>query len=359
MKIEKGVISSTQLIFLIIGLLETSTLTVAFIGGLTKQNTWIVLLAGFIIISFLLLVYVFLSKKYPEKNLIEMNTEIYGTYFGKVVSILYICYFWFIIPANLRFISDFFSTYLFSETNISVFVISIMVICIYTVRKGLEVIARVGFILSLVPIVVALFITISTIKDIHITNFLPLFQINLKEFIQGTNIMVSIPFGEIVVFLMIFPYVNDKKQIKKSAFTGFIIGSVYFLFIILRNTAVLGNIGFIHVLTSYQVAKIIDVGEVITRVEILIALSLLFNMFLKICIFYYVTVLSIAQFFELQSYRSIAIPVGIISIVLSITMYNSSVEEAYQAGIYSVYAIIFIILIPIISLILASMRKSN
>ena len=121
----------------------------------------------------------------------------------------------------------------FTEVDISVFIIILTITCIYTLKKGLEVIARVSFILGIVSIITAVFITILTIKDMHLSNFLPLFQINLKEFVQGTNLMMSIPFGEIVVFLMIFPYVNDIKKVKKSAFIGLIAGSIFFLSVIL------------------------------------------------------------------------------------------------------------------------------
>lgn len=359
MKIEKGIISNTELTFLIIGLLQGSTLTAAFISGLTKQNTWIVLLTGFIITLILLLVYTSLSQKYPGRNLIEINSEIYGCYFGKIISILYIFYFWFIIPANLRYIADFFSIYLFQETDIIVFIIAITIVCIYTLRKGLEVIARAGFILTMLTIIATILITIFTIKNIRLYNFLPLFQINSKEFIQGANLMVCIPFGEIIVFLMIFPHVNDIKKVRRSAFWGLIVGNVYFLSVILRNTAILGNIGYIHAFPSYQVARLINIGEIITRMEILIAVILLFNVFLKTCLFYYATVLSAAQFFKLRSYKALVIPVGIISIVLAIIIYNSPVDQAYAAAnIYPIYAIPFIILFPIASLLIAHIRNT-
>lgn len=358
MKIEKGVISSTQLVFLVIGILEASTLTSAFISGITKQDTWVVLLVGFIISLPLLSVYISLSNKYPGKNLIEINDIIYGKFFGKVMSILYIYFFWFLIPANIRFISDFFTNYLFPKTDITVFVMLIIITCMYTVEKGLEVIARTGSILCILSIIVAIFITTFTLGEIRLANFLPIFQIPLKGFIQGTNVMVSIPFGEIIGIIMILPYVNKRDQVKKSAFLGLTIGTVYFLCIVLRNIAVLGNIGSIHTLPSYQVAKLINIGEAITRLEVLIATSLLFNIFLKVCIFYYATVLSIAQFFKLRTYNPLIIPIGIISLVFSISMYNSSSEEAYAAAnIYPIFSIPFIILFPVISLIIASIKK--
>lgn len=359
MRIEKGIISNKELIFLFISLLQASTLTAAFISGITKQNTWLVLLGGFVIVLLLLLVYTSISNKYPGRNLIEINSFIYGKHLGKAISIMYIYYFWFIIPANLRYISDFFSTYLFTEIDISIFSTIIIVICIYAVKKGLEVIARVAAILSIFSTIIAIIITLLTIQNIHPSNFLPLFQINLKDLIMGINVMVSIPFGETIVFLMIFPYVNSIKKVRNSAFWGLIAGSLYFFIIILRNTAVLGNLTSVHVLPSYQVTRLINVGEAITRIEVLIAVVLLFNVFIKICIFYYATVLSIAQFFKLRCYKPLVIPIGIISLILSMSMYDSPVDEAYQASNYAVYVIPVIIIIPIISLIIALIRKQN
>lgn len=358
MKIEKGIIPSQQLMFLIIGLLQASTLTAALISGISRQNTWIVLIVGFFISLLLLLVYLSISSKFPGKSLIEINSQIYGRYLGKMISIIYIYYFWFIISTHIRFISDFFSTYLFSETDISVFIIAVMLVSMYAVRKGIEVIGRTGLVLSIFSLIIAVLITILNIKDIHLSNFLPVLQIGLKEIIQGVNAMVAIPFGEVIVFLMFFPYVNDKERIKKSAIRGFTIGSIYFLIIILRNTAVLGNIVSFYVLPSYQVAKLIDIGEIVTRVEALIAMALLFNVFLKICIYYYAAVLSTAQLFKLSNYRPLVMPIGIISIVMSMSMFNSPVDEAYvAANIYPVFAIPIIIILPIISLIIASVRK--
>lgn len=357
MKIEKGIISSSQLSFLIFGLLQSAVLTAAFISSITKQNTWIVFFAGFIIMIIMLLVYTELNRKFPYKNLIQINDEIYGKYFGKIFSVLYIYYFWFLIPANLRFIADFFTTYLFSNIDISIFIITVTVVCIYTIKSGLEVIARMSILLVGLTIIVAIFLTVLSIQYLEFSNFKPFFRMGLKEFIEGTNIMVCIPLGEIIAFTMIFPYTNKQMQVRKAAFIGYFTGSIFFLILILRNTAVLGNLGAIHVLPSYQVARIINIGEVITRTEILIAVTLLFNVYLKISIFYYNVVLGIAQLFKLRSYKPIVIPIGIISIIYAIVMYNSAIEEVYTVNVYAVFVIPYIIIFPIISLTIVWIKE--
>ncbi|GKU23257.1 GerAB/ArcD/ProY family transporter [Clostridium folliculivorans] len=358
MKIEKGMISSSELMFLIIALLQGSTLTATFISGVTKQDTWVVVVVSFFILCFLLQVYLNLAQCFPEKNIIEINDITYGAYLGKFVSIIYIYHFWFIVAANLRFIADFFSTFLMQETDIIVFIVPISITCIYVIRKGIEVVARMAPFFTIFTIVAAIIIAVMLFSQYDIKNMLPMFQLNSMQFLQGVNVITVIPFGELLIFLMIFPSVGDKENIKKYSFKGMIIGVVFFLMIIVRNTLALGIVGEFEIQSSFQVAKLIDIADIISRLESLIAVVLLFNVFMKIAIFCYGTVLSIAQILKLKTYKHIVSPIVIISIIFSITMYESPVNQSYTAAnIYPVYAWIPEIVFPIISLIIAKLRN--
>jgi spore germination protein KB len=358
MKIEKGMISSSELMFLIIALLQGSTLTANFISGITKQDTWMVVIVSFFILCFLLKVYLNLAQRFPDKNIIEINDITYGAYLGKFISLIYIYHFWFIVAANLRFIADFFSSFLMQETDIIVFIMAIGITCIYVIRKGLEVFARMAPFFAIFTIVAAIMIAVMLFSEYDITNILPMFQLNLIQLLQGVNVITAIPFGELLIFLMIFPSVVDKQNIKKYSFKGMFIGVAFFLLIIVRNTIALGVVGQLEIQSSFQIAKLIDIADIISRLESLIAVVLLFNIFMKISIFCYGTVLGVAQIFKLKTYKHIVSPIVIISMIFSITMYESPVNQSYTAtNIYPVYAWIPEILFPIISLIIAKIRN--
>ncbi|AWV82308.1 MULTISPECIES: endospore germination permease [Clostridium] len=357
---EQGMISSKQLSLIMLSLIEASTFTAVFVSQYTKQDTWVVLISGFIIVLFLLFMYVSLCSKFPGKTIIEIHAKIYGNLLVNLISLLYIFYFWFIIPANFRFLADFFSTYLSQNSDIIPFIIPAAILCIYAVRKGAEVISRVSSILSILTVMLSIIITALIAKDIHISNLLPPLQLNLGQFVQGTNIMVAIPLGEIIVFMIFFPHLNDQTKLRKSAFTGLILSFIFFLFVLVRNTLVLGNVSSLQVQPAYQVSSLINVGEVITRVEVTTAVFLLFNLLMKICFFLYATVISIAQCFKLRSYKPLVFPVTAISAVLSITMFKSPLDQLYIASdIYPIYALLFIVILPITSFILASIKKSS
>lgn len=51
---------------------------------------------------------------------------------------------------------------------------------------------------------------------IHLNNLKPIFEISGTEMMKmGFTKTVFFPFGEVIVFLMIFPYLNEPQRLKK------------------------------------------------------------------------------------------------------------------------------------------------
>lgn len=357
MKIEKGIISSSQLMYMIIGFIQGGSLTLAFVSDITKQNTWIVVITSCILIIPMALIYTNLANKFPGKNLVEINDIIYGRYFGKCISLFYSALFLLLITLNITFVSDALVNYLFPGTPIIVFYIIFTVLCAYAVHCGIEVIGRCAPILVIVSYIITIITIIMLFKEMDLHNFLPIFNLNLKQFINGNHVFISKPF-DISVFLMIYSTVNEEKKIKKSTIRGVIIGTAFILLTAIRSTAVLGNLESTRVSPSYDVVGIIDIAQVFTRLEAFIIIIILLSLFIKTAIFYYATVLSIAQIFNLHSYKPLIMCIGIICINLSVFIFSSPSEHNYNAAnIYPVFIIPFQILIPLLSLILTHFRK--
>lgn len=358
MSIEKGIISVQQLIFLIIGLLQASTLTISFLSAIAKQDIWWIAILSGMLTFLLMLIYVSIINKYKGKSIIEINDLVYGKYMGKLISINYIVYFIFIVIVNLRYIADFFTTYLFSNTDILVFVLITDILCAYAVQKGIEVIARIAPIIAILTFIIFFIIVGLNFKQIKISHFLPMFQIKLMDFIQSLNIMICIPFAEIFVFTMIFGCTNHMDKVKKATIIGTITGFIYALLVIFRNLTILGNIGGLDLAPSYQIAKLIDIGDIITRVEILIGLILMFVMFLKTSIFYYASVLGLAQLLKVRTYEIFIIPIGAICAIYALVVNESQIDYSYYAAnIYPIQALPTLIIIPIITRIVMHIRK--
>ncbi len=357
MRLEKGEISSSQLMFLVAGFIQGTNLAGAFVVDIAKQDIWLVILSGLAISILFALVCISLALKFPDKNLMEINDIIYGPYLGKLISVLYIWFFLSLIFLNLRFISDFLLIYIMPETPIEAIMIMFIFVCAWAVRSGIEVIARssVIFVVIITAIVFTTFVLL--LKDMDITNFLPVFELTPKAFIQGTHITAIISFSEILVFLMVVPFSNRVKQVKKSILLGLIIGGVTLLIVDIQDWAVLGATSTIMASPFFEAVRLINIGNIFTKLEILVAIVLIIAIFLKICVLYHATVLSISQVLKLRTYVPLVIPVGIISICLAILAFNSDMEHAYWGSeIAATYSLPFEYLIPLVTLLVAKIR---
>jgi spore germination protein KB len=88
MSIEKGRISSQQLLFLIAGFVQGSVLLIDFTVGITEHQTWMVILAGLAVTAPVIFSYVALAKMFPGMNLVQINDMVYGRFLGKVLSMI-------------------------------------------------------------------------------------------------------------------------------------------------------------------------------------------------------------------------------------------------------------------------------
>ena len=357
MKIEKGVISSSQLMFMIIGFIQASNLLLVFPSEVVSHDGWLAILAALGISIPVVLSYAALAQEFPGKNLIQISDIVYGTYLGKLIAVSYIFIFLSLVSLNLRFFSDFLITYIMPETPIWAILVMLTFISAWAVRAGIEVIARCSFIIIVIALSIILTTTLFLVLDMDIFNFLPVLDLPLKDFIQGIHIIFSIHYLEIVVFLMIVSFVNKTQQIKSSMIWGLIVGGASLLILEARNVAVLGKAADIMTSPSFVVARYISVAEVFTRLEMFVAIMLITTVCLKVSILYYATVLGLAQTLNLRSYLPLVIPIGIIAIFLSIITADSSMEQLY-AGIYTwpVFILPFQ-LFPIFSLLIVKLRK--
>lgn len=351
-------ISRSQLLFLISSFMLGSTSLISFMDVIAHHDTWLVIIASIIIGIPFVLSYSALAKKFPEKSLIQIINIIYGPYLGKLFSILYTSYFYLLFSLNLLSVTNFYTAYIMPETPSPVFVIMFVLVSGYAVRKGIEGLARVSYISVFWGIAVAVLSTLLLAKEADFSNFLPVFEIPTKDFIQSIHIVLTIPFCEIVVFLMVTSSLNRYTKIHKYTLWGYLIASLCMLIIAVRNTATLGSSSLLYVNASYQSIRLINIADFLTRIEVLIALSLTFCLFIKICILYYVTVLGISQLFNLRSYSPLILPIGGIAVISALTFYDSALEHFIFARIYHViWPTPFLLIFPPVSLLIAKLRR--
>ncbi len=356
--IEKGKISSSQFKFAIMCFLVGAALITGFYAKETKQDSWMVILSGYIVFLIFLWFYLLLVKNFPGKNLIQIHDLIYGPFLGKIISALYIFYFFTVESFNLRDLGNFVSGSLLPETPIVIVLALTTIICAWTIHKGVEVVVRYGMIFFCLWIILTFMTIILSYDNLKFDNLLPMFSQPLMNYIHGTHISATICFGEIIIFLMIVPSVNDQSKINRSFFQGLTFGMIALLFIVIIDTIVLGKYTPILTLASYETLRMIDVAGIFSRMEIIFVAIHLILQFFKISVFYYVMVLSIAQVCNLRSYKSIINISGIILISYSIVIASSNIESAaFGNDAATFFSGFFELLLPVITFLIFKIKK--
>ncbi|HHW31514.1 MAG TPA: endospore germination permease [Clostridiaceae bacterium] len=357
MSIEKGKITTSQLLFLITGFVQGSALLIDFTVGITKNQTWMIVLAGLVLAAPIIISYVALAKRFSGMNVIQINDIIYGRFLGKAVSIYYIFFFLMTLSFNIRDVGELYVTFLMPDTPFIFLLAVFAATCSYAVIKGIEVLARVSHLFVAVGIFSPVITFILLIDQMDFSNFLPFFELPSVKILQGIHIMMAIPFGETIIFLMIMGSLNKTEHAVKNTLIGLLIGTLSLLLVAVKNTAVLGRTQTIWTATSFQSIRLIDIGTVLTRMDFVIGIAQTLLTFLKCSLFFYALVTAISQLFGLKSYLPLVLPLAGIEVIIAATVFQSPVDHAVitqNAGI--IYSAPLMFIIPPVSLLIAKIR---
>jgi spore germination protein KB len=124
----------------------------------------------------------------------------------------------------------------------------------------------------------------------------------------------------------------------------------------LRNIALLGPLAQIQYFPSYIAARIIDVGDVLTRIEGTISMNFIISGLTKISLCLLVAAKGIAHLLGVSNYRRILIPVSVLALAISVTLYTSAMEMFAFINVYPYYAMPFQVFIPILVWLLAEIK---
>ncbi|ABO51341.1 conserved hypothetical protein [Desulforamulus reducens MI-1] len=160
-------------------------------------------------------------------------------------------------------------------------------------------------------------------KDMDFSNLLPIFDLPLKDFLQSVHSTATFPFGETIAFLMIFPFVKKTGNLTKHVLIFMFIAGIFISLVAIRDITALGPMAEIESFPPYRTVRLIDIANIITRMEILLAISFLLVGVIKIFVLFYGGTLGLAQLFKLKAYLPLVYPLGAIITLMSLVNFNS------------------------------------
>ncbi|MBE5101461.1 GerAB/ArcD/ProY family transporter [Priestia aryabhattai] len=351
---EKAKISASQL-FILMVLFELGSALLVPLAIRAKQDAWLAILLGMLGSFVFFLVYHKLYTYYPNLLPTEYMQKILGKVIGTVLAFVYILYFMYDASRVLRDFGEMLLTFAYPDTPLFIANALLMLVIIYTIRKGIEVIARSGELLFIFMYILAVagFILIVTSGLIDVTNLKPALEEGLLPPLKvALSETLYFPFTEAIVFTMILPYLNNSKKAKVTMLCATGLSGINLAITMLINISVLGvNLTARSQFPLLSTVETIQVADFLERLDVFFMLAMVIGIFFKVCVLFYAAVIGTANLFKIKSPSRLAYPLGIIILFLSITI-ASNFQEHLHEGLYAAKFILHIPLFAIIPSIL-------
>lgn len=354
------IITEKQSIYLVI-MFILGTTTILIRGIEAKQDLWLAIILAVIMGLLVSFISARLHSIFPKKDLFDMLEICFGKFFGKMIGLLYI---WFAFHLSTLVVTDFgyfLNTVALSETPVIAFNILGVIVGIYAVKLGIEVIARWTKLFLPILICLTILFMLLLIPKMNINNIRPVLSNGIEPIIRGAFSAFSFPFGEIIIFIMVFRNFQTKKSPYNIYIIGLLTSGIMILVLGIVYVLVLGvNTASTLYFPAHLVASRLIIGKYFERIEIVIDVIFIIATFAKLCISLLATCIGISKIFNLGDYRFIVTPIGLLLINLSYFLHTSVMEWLEWAiAVWPPFAFLFQVILPIIILIIAEIKNNT
>ncbi|MCL1991048.1 MAG: endospore germination permease [Defluviitaleaceae bacterium] len=279
------------ILFLIGGSAFSST------GRYSGQNVWIVLLIAGFFGAGLFTIFHRINTLHHNQGLPDILKSTFGQILGTVILFAYACFFFFRTLSVGNYMSAMAQQTLMFGVNHRVVITMLIITVVVCTLHGLTAIGRSSevflflILLCMLPFLLAIF-TSSVFK---MENLIPILAEGVPSIVKDVTRNTFFPFGELVIFLMLFPYLvtPESKGVLKRSYISIAIAVLLMIAINLTIVALIGA-----TLTSnfeypfYNAMQLAGLTGFLERLDPLSVVIMVVGEYFKLVIYFFVTVLA-------------------------------------------------------------------
>jgi spore germination protein KB len=327
-------ISLVQLFTLIVNLLLGSSVVVG-IGKDAEQNGWIAILIATFLGVGLMFFYFSLIQLLPNKNLYEMMEYCFTRKVTVVLSTVYVTYFLYISTRVIRTFGEMISAAIMPQTPMVVIILSFLLILAYVLYLGLEVLGRISEILSpyiyFFILFLVLFLPISGVVRLYRLQpvlgegWQPVFKAIFPS-------LLVFPFGELIVFTIIFSSIREwKKGWKTSSIAVLIAGLLLVICTILMTVSLGTDVFQFSSFPLLSTSRLVSIGNFLERLDPIVVFIMILGVFIKSALLLYCGLKGLEYIFRLP-YRYFVLPISILTAIFTLLIAANYGEHLEKGG---------------------------
>jgi spore germination protein KB len=321
--------------FLLIFIFETGSSVVVGIAGDAKKDAWLAILLATFIGMMIIVFYFWIIQKGDNKNLFQIFELCFGKYIGKMVSFLYIIYFFYIAARVLRDFGELMVSTIFTKTPIEFLSLTMMLLIAYILYLGIEVLGRSSEIFIPYIVLFILFVGVGVFlsKELQFSNLLPMFEDGAMPIVKAIfPNLIGFPFGELIAFTVLIPKVTRMKKARTIAILSVFSSGLLLVYTTIIQIATLGeNIRSRSNFPLLSAAREVSLLNFIERVDLLIVFIVMFGILVKVSVYFYGGLIGLEQLFK-KSYRQFVIPMSLLIAFFSVVI-SKHFAEHIEEGI--------------------------
>jgi spore germination protein KB len=317
--ILKEKISLWQL-FILILLSNLGSSIVVNIGIEAENNVWMAIIIA--CLSGLLFVYVYLKLLYwfPGMNLFEILTQCFGKWVGGLFNFMYIAYFLLIASFVLRDFGELMVSTIYSRTPIEFIHITMILLVLYILLLGIEVLARSVEIFLPYAMLFLIFVGFGVVFSgvVKFDNLSPMLQEGLFQVMKPAfTELIHFPFLEFIAFMVIIPYVSKFRLAAKVSIAAYLMSGLFLVYSSILQVTTLGVLKSRVNFPLLSVARQISLLNFIERVDLLIVFIMMLGIIVKVSVLFFSGLKGLEHIFKIP-YRSFGFPIAMLIVLFSI-----------------------------------------
>ncbi|SHH32769.1 GerAB/ArcD/ProY family transporter [Tepidibacter thalassicus] len=291
---SKEKISTSQAVTLLI----CSTLGVGILS-LPRNLVEKVSGAGFIVLIISTLICVLLGYfiykiiyHFPNKTFMEIGETLLTKPVAYLACLIFLIYYLCSMGIVVRIFAEVVKMYMLKKTPTEVIIISMLFVCGYGAKRGIEGIARMSQVLLFLIVIPIMFIFLFSFETADFTNLMPIFNTDFSKIIISVGSTIFSFSGFELMLILGFFLRNPSKGFKIQYTTLIFIGVLYIFFSVI-SVAVFGQVETTHLMwPTLTIVKVIDIpGAFLENLDALVMGAWTLNIFITICMFLYISAL--------------------------------------------------------------------
>ncbi|REE89024.1 spore germination protein KB [Paenibacillus taihuensis] len=360
---ENGKISGLQLMVLtFLYTIGTTVLVIpAGLAATAKQDAWLGAIAGVLIGTVVIGLYMGLLTVYPGLSFVNICRSALGKWVGTALGVIYMCYAFIGASTVLFYVGNFFKTQFIPHTPLWCTIMLFAVVVAMGARLGLETIARASELMLPWFLMLFVLLVLTLVPAAKSANVLPVFEVGWKPIFSAGLSFAGTAYMPMVFLFSVLPHVKAPEKTKIGMYVSALLGGVCVILVTLFCILILGpNITGRSMYPSYALVKKINIGNFLQRVEAILAGLWFITTYVKTTFYYYAGVRSLSEILGLKQYKVVTLPCAMAVVVFSLVVYPDVVYMQYwDSIIFPPYIILLGVVIPLLLWIIGLAKQNS